>query len=206
MSEDEKRTWVTILSESQQLNRTNWTEWKARIHLILMLQGLIGHIDGTNLASSPSGMMITIEASNTLAKWKKDDVTVKATITLNMMDLTGCGIDPITTTSLEFWKGLVALRERKNELTMMNAEEYLKNCKYSPGTDLTAHFEEMQCRRKVCRDLGSSMMDQCFVVHICHSLGEPLCHITLPLLIQSDPEAMMSTILSLYKNDLLQSG
>ena len=146
MSEDEKRTRVTILSESQQLNRTNWTEWKARIQLILMSQGLIGHIDGSTPVPTPTGTTITIEATNTLAKWKKDDVTVKATITLNMTDLTGCGLDPISSTSLEFWQGLVALRERKNELTAMNAEEYLKSCKYSPGTDLTTHFDEMRRR------------------------------------------------------------
>lgn len=171
-----------------------------------MSQCLIHHIDGTKAAPTISGTTITVEASTALDTWNQDDMIVKATITLNMTDLMGCGIDPITTTAREFWVGLVAVWERRNELTAMNAEEYLKACKYVPGTNMMAHFEELQRRRKVCRDLGSPMTEQCFAVHVCHSLGDSMCHITSPLLTQTDPEAVMSTILAIHENKLLQSG
>ena len=112
MSDEKERTRVMVFTESQQLNRTNWVEWKSRIQLVLMSQGLLGHIDGTEPAPTTSGTTITVDATTALAKWKKDDTIVKTTITLNMTDLSGCGIDPISTTALEFWTGLVALRER----------------------------------------------------------------------------------------------
>ena len=143
MSEDNQKTHMTLFPESQQLNRTNWVEWKSRIQLILLAKGLLGHINGTEPAPTPSGTTITVEATAALAKWRKDNVIAKTTIMLNMTDLTGCGINPIAMSAAEFWNGLVSMRERRSKLAVINAEEYLKACKYVPGTDLNAHFDEM---------------------------------------------------------------
>lgn len=116
------------------------------------------------------------EIQAAIEKWDREDPLAKGTVTLNMMDVTGCGVEADEATAHEFWKRLLAVRERKSELASMNAEEYLKSCKYAANSDLNAHFVELRRRRKACRDIGSNVTDQRFAIIICHSMGESLRH------------------------------
>ncbi|TFY53217.1 hypothetical protein EVJ58_g9569 [Rhodofomes roseus] len=201
MSNERDKLHIPLFPESQQLNRTNWMEWKTRISTILRLKGLLGYLDGTTPIPSAAAGTTAIE------KWRKNDDLVKGIITLNMTDLSGRGADPDTMNAHEFWSALLAVRERRSELAVLNAEEYLKACKYVPGSDVHAHFDEMRRRRKACRDLGSTMMtDQRFAIIICLSMmGETLRPVIIPLLTRTDPEDVMSTILVVY-DELLQLG
>ncbi|TFY57497.1 hypothetical protein EVJ58_g6983 [Rhodofomes roseus] len=203
MADDKEK--VLILPENFHLTRSNWIQWKSKILTIAELKGVLEHLDGTTSAPIPVADTPTPTEAKAIAKWRKDDLLAKATCTLNM-DIESCGIEPHGKTAHEFWSALLAVKERRSELAIQNADEYLRACKYVPGDDIHAHIEELRRRRKACREIGSPLTNARFAIVICQSMGNTYEHITAPLLTRTDPEEVILTILAVHDNAMLQSG
>ncbi|KAH9940314.1 hypothetical protein B0H21DRAFT_710892 [Amylocystis lapponica] len=209
MSESYK---IPIFPESQQLGLTNWQNWKAKILAIVRVRKLYGHFTGTLVRPSdpspgevdPVQILATTTAQQ---KWDDNDELAITIIITNIIDLASSGLNTDEgRTAYQIWSQLVGLREKRDQLTVMNAEDYLKACKWQPGTDLHTHVAELRRRFRVARDIGSALTDERFAVIICNSMPPSMESVTMPLLTQPDPERVIEIITAVYENRRIQSG
>ncbi|KAH9944935.1 hypothetical protein B0H21DRAFT_709424 [Amylocystis lapponica] len=156
MSESYK---ILIFPESQQLGQANWQNWKAKILAIVRVRKLYGYFVGTitrPVDSSPGAPAATVEAVRAAqAVWDDQDQLAATIIITNIIDLASSGLNiDEGRTACQIWTQLTALREKRDQLTVMNAEDYLKACKWQTGMDIHSHIAELRRRLRVARDVG----------------------------------------------------
>ncbi|KAI0956740.1 hypothetical protein AcW1_005349 [Taiwanofungus camphoratus] len=142
---------LPVLPDAQLLDRHNWQDWKVRVETICRMYKHHQHLDGTHARPTdpPPGHTLTAAESQALvdsqAAWDDDNELCKAIVILNMRDISGSGVQIKGRTAHEVWSQLVHLRERRDTLTVANAEKYLEACLWWTGND--EHFTEMRRRQ-----------------------------------------------------------
>ena len=108
----------------------------------------------------------------------------------------------------QVWMALVQKWERKTALTITNAKDYLKVCIWVEGMDLQDHFTEIHHHWRITRDLGSTLDVTRFAIVVCNSMLNlsSLWSTCTLLLLQTDLNVIMDSILTVFKNDCIQAS
>jgi hypothetical protein len=134
-----------MLAEKFMLRKGNWIDWKKQIQTMCKVCSVYGHLDGSIPRPSPgkSLMGATTKSKSSMdesgarmprtttpsttpdaacEKWDTDDSIAAVILTLNIEDFVGEGIDDEGKPAAFIWEKLCAKHERKDVLTMINAE------------------------------------------------------------------------------------
>ncbi|KAH9949755.1 hypothetical protein B0H21DRAFT_706887 [Amylocystis lapponica] len=202
---------LAVLTDSQQLRLMNWQNWKEKITAFIRVRRLHKYLNGTSLR--PAYPLSWLEdPAETLAfqqaqeDWDDDDELAKTIIITNIVDLASSGLETLGWTSCEVWEQLVALQEKRDQLSILNAKVFLRACKWQMETELNTHIAELQRRLCVTRDVWSNLTPAGFSIVICNSMPHSIKLVTMPLLTQSDLEKVIKTILAVYENKRIQAG
>src|SRR6184192_3886472 len=127
----------TILHANEKLNVNNYHQWKFRVNLILMKEGLWKHVDRKRKAPISNK-----EGSSSLEKWEAEGENAFATICLAINDTEMSHVHDCTTTT-EVWKKLANVYESKGVAHELYLHRQLSNFKKLDDDMMQQHINRL---------------------------------------------------------------
>src|SRR4051794_39537055 len=155
----------TTLQANEKLNATNYHQWKFRIKLVLMKEGLWKLVDGKR--KEP----ISGKSDNTeeIMKWEADNESAFATLCLAISDSQMIHVRDCETAP-DVWRKLKKVYEEKGVARELYLRRKMSNLKMEEGTTMQDHINELMDIVDRLAGVGEVLTDRSIAMSLLDSL------------------------------------